>query len=135
MSTAPKQVVQRKTRQRSAVSELLSESEDFRTAQQLHEQLRTRGYSIGLTTVYRTLQAMAEAGELDTIRNDTELAYRRCVSQGHHHHLVCRRCGKAVELETDLVEKWASKIAEEYGFRDVDHELELFGLCANCYGK
>ena len=90
------------------------------------------GERVGLTTVYRTLQAMAEAGELDALRNaDGETAYRRC-STGHHHHLVCRSCGRTVEVSGPAVEKWANAVAAEHGFRDVSHDLEIFGTCDNC---
>jgi Fur family ferric uptake transcriptional regulator len=107
---------QRKTRQRAAVDEILSDLAEFRTAQQIHDELRHKGDSIGLTTVYRTLQFMADAGELDAIRTgDGETAYRRC-SGGHHHHLVCRSCGRTVEVSGPAVEKWAVAMAEEHGF-------------------
>lgn len=123
---------QRKTRQRAAVDEMLGTLAEFRTAQQIHDELRHRGDSIGLTTVYRTLQLMTDAGELDALRNgDGETAYRRC-SNGHHHHLVCRTCGRTVEVSGPAVEKWATAIAEEHGFRDVSHDLEIFGTCTTC---
>ena len=122
----------RSTRQRAAVNEILSELEEFRTAQQLHDELRRQGNSIGLTTVYRTLQGLADAGDVDVIRTgDGEAAYRRC-STGHHHHLVCRSCGRAVEVSGPAVEHWANAVAAEHGFRDVSHDLEIFGTCANC---
>ena len=58
---------------------ILADRHDFRTAQEIHDELRRRGDSVGLTTVYRTLQAMTDAGELDALRNaDGETAYRRC---------------------------------------------------------
>lgn len=122
----------RRTRQRQAVDDILSDLDEFRTAQQIHDELRRKGDRIGLTTVYRTLQFMADASELDAIRTaDGETAYRRC-SGGHHHHLVCRTCGRTVEVSGPAVEKWTSAIAEEHGFREVSHDLEIFGTCANC---
>lgn len=122
----------RQTRQRRAVDEILAELDEFRTAQQIHEQLRQRGGSVGLTTVYRRLQALVDAGELDAIRvADGEAAYRRC-SDGHHHHLVCRVCGRTVEVSGPAVEKWADAVAEQNGFRQVSHDLEIFGTCASC---
>ena len=122
----------RSTRQRAAVNEILGELEEFRTAQQLHDDLRRQGNSIGLTTVYRTLQAMTEAGELAALRtSEGETAYRRC-STGHHHHLVCRSCGRTVEVSGPAVETWANAVAEQHGFRDVSHDLEIFGTCASC---
>jgi Fur family ferric uptake transcriptional regulator len=123
---------QRRTRQRAAVQEVLAELHEFRTAQQIHDELRKRGDSIGLTTVYRTLQSLSEAGELDALRNaEGETAYRRC-SDGHHHHLVCRSCGRTVEVSGPAVERWANAVAAEHGFREVSHDLEIFGTCGDC---
>ncbi|GAB3702294.1 Fur family transcriptional regulator [Mariniluteicoccus flavus] len=123
---------QRRTRQRTAVAAIMAETNDFRTAQQIHDLLRAKGDQIGLTTVYRTLQTMVDSGEVDVIRTETEAAYRRCATDEHHHHLVCRSCGHTVEISGPTVEKWAAKIADENGFRDVGHELEIFGTCKNC---
>ncbi|WP_277601696.1 Fur family transcriptional regulator [Rhodococcus sp. X156] len=122
----------RATKQRSAISSLLDATEEFRSAQDLHEQLRRRGEGIGLTTVYRTLQSLADAGSVDVLRNDNgEAVYRRC-SSGHHHHLVCRHCGATVEVEGPVVERWAQTVATEHGFSDVSHTVEVFGTCRAC---
>ena len=122
----------RATRQRAAISALLENLDDFRSAQELHDELRQRGESIGLTTVYRTLQSMSAAGLVDTLRADTgESVYRRC-SAHHHHHLVCRRCGSTVEVGGREVEAWAAEVAIEHGFSDVSHTIEIFGTCADC---
>ncbi|GAA2844521.1 MULTISPECIES: Fur family transcriptional regulator [Crossiella] len=122
----------RSTRQRAAVSKLLDQVDEFRSAQEIHEELRRRGEGIGLTTVYRTLQSLAEVGELDVLRTDSgEAIYRRC-SQHHHHHLVCRRCGRTVEVEGPDVEKWTERVAAEHGFGEVSHTVEIFGTCADC---
>jgi Fur family ferric uptake transcriptional regulator len=122
----------RATRQRAAISTLLQTLEDFRSAQDLHEELRRRGENIGLTTVYRTLQSLAAAGMVDTLRTDTgEAVYRQC-SNHHHHHLVCRGCGATVEVGDREVETWAAQVAAEHGFTDVSHTIEIFGTCADC---
>ena len=122
----------RRTRQRSAVDSILADRDEFRTAQEIHDDLRRLGERVGLTTVYRTLQAMTEAGELDALRTaEGETAYRRC-STGHHHHLVCRSCGRTVEVSGPAVETWANAVAEQHNFRDVSHDLEIFGTCSNC---
>lgn len=117
------------------MSAALSSVDDFRSAQELHDLLRRRGDAVGLTTVYRTLQALADAGEIDVLRSDDgESIYRRC-SDGHHHHLVCRNCGKAVEVEDSQVEEWADQVAAAHGFINVQHTVEVFGLCAGCAGS
>ena len=100
--------VTRDTRQGRAVRAALESSDDFRSAQDLHDALRREGDKVGLATVYR-----------------------RC-SSTHHHHLVCRSCGRTVEIAGPAVERWATKVAEEHAFTDVRHTLELFGTCASC---
>lgn len=125
----------RATKQRAAVSKLLSEVEEFRSAQELHEQLRRNGEGIGLTTVYRTLQTLAEAGEIDVLRTDSgEAVYRRCSTE-HHHHLVCRHCGRTIEVADPPVEDWAERIATEHGFTDVSHTVEIIGTCQECSAR
>ena len=122
----------RSTRQKRAVEAELTSSEDFRTAQEIHEALRRDGQSVGLATVYRSLQALAAAGAVDVVKTDAgEAAYRRC-SPSHHHHLVCRECGFTVEIEGPAVERWASAQAADHGFADVQHTIELFGVCPDC---
>ena len=122
----------RPTRQRAAVAAVLADVEEFRSAQELHALLREAGEKVGLATVYRTLQQMAADGSVDMLRTaEGEAVYRAC-STGHHHHLVCRGCGRTVEVEGPAVERWATKISEEHGFSDVQHTLEIFGTCADC---
>ena len=83
--------MQRMTKQRAAITDLLDSVADFRSAQQLHELLRSRGESTGLATVYRTLQNLADGGEVDILQTmEGENLYRRCARTEHHHHLVCR---------------------------------------------
>jgi Fur family ferric uptake transcriptional regulator len=123
----------RSTRQRTAVAEVLDDLDAFRSAQQIHAELATRGESVGLTTVYRTLQALAEAGEVDSLLlDDGEAVYRRCRGATHHHHLVCRSCGATVEVDGPAVERWADRVAAEHGYDDVSHTLEIFGRCGAC---
>ena len=122
----------RPTRQRRAVSAALGEVDDFRSAQEIHDLLKRRGERVGLTTVYRTLQTLADGGEVDVLRSpEGESVYRRC-SRGHHHHLICRHCGYAVEVEGPAVERWADRVATEHGFADVSHTVEVFGSCPDC---
>ncbi|MFE7630765.1 Fur family transcriptional regulator [Kocuria sp. NPDC057446] len=123
----------RNTRQRRAVARALASREDFISTQDLHALLRERGDSVSLATTYRILQSMSELGELDVLRSDDgEAIYRRCAAEHHHHHLVCRRCGAAVELEAPAVEEWAGRTAAAHGFTEVDHTVEITGLCASC---
>ncbi|NNM44541.1 Fur family transcriptional regulator [Knoellia koreensis] len=122
----------RPTRQRAAVAAALAQSAEFQSAQELHARLREGGDSVGLATVYRNLQSMAADGEIDVVRTEEgEAVYRAC-STGHHHHLVCRVCGKAVEIEGPAVETWAAKVSAAHGFSDVEHTVEIVGTCTDC---
>lgn len=128
--TAPAR--RRPTRQQTAVIGQLESGDEFISAQELHARMREAGDRVGLATVYRTLTSLAANGEVDMIRTDEgEAVYRKC-STGHHHHLVCRGCGRTVEIEGPAVERWAHRVAAEHGFTDVSHTLEIFGTCGTC---
>ena len=129
MTAAPR----RNTNQRASILQVLAGTEEFVSAQDLHAALRESGTSIGLATVYRTLADLSSSGEVDTLRNPAgETLYRQCGQPTHHHHLVCRVCGRTEEVTNPGVERWARAVAEEYGFSDINHEVELFGVCADC---
>ena len=123
----------RATRQRAAIEVALQRADGFKTAQELHDDLKAAGASVGLTTVYRTLQGLADAGVIDVLRSsEGEAIYRRCSTGDHHHHLVCRGCGASVEIASDHIEQWAAQTARSHGFTEVEHTAELYGLCRSC---
>jgi Fur family transcriptional regulator, ferric uptake regulator len=129
---------QRATKQGEAVRDALSAVGGFRSAQDVYAALRTAGDSVGLSTVYRHLQSLVDTGVVDVIHTpDGEATYRYCgdSGDGHHHHLVCRRCGRTQEVEGRVVERWAGEIAEQHGYVDVDHTVEVFGVCAVCASR
>lgn len=111
---------------------MLDEADDFVSAQELHARLRSSGQSVGLSTVYRTLQSLAASSDVDVLLTaEGETRYRSC-STGHHHHLVCRACGRTVEVRNAFVERWASEVGADHGFTEISHTLEVFGLCPDC---
>lgn len=137
---------QRNTRQAAAVELVMRDSDGFRTAQELFAELRSKGDRIGLTTVYRHLNQLAEQGRADVVhRADGESQFRLCGSQSdqsgslqsggvataddHHHHVVCRVCGRSIEVVGPEVEAWAERVAAAAGYTEVTHTLEVFGLC------
>lgn len=124
---------ERSTRQKRALAAVLDQSDQFRSAQDLHAELRSRGEHVGLTTVYNQLRVLADAGAVDALRTDSgETLYRRCATDQHHHHLVCRVCGRTVEVEGPEVERWAERVADHNGFTDITHTIEILGVCAPC---
>ena len=116
----------------SRVVSTLKQAGGFASAQELHQLMIGEGNRIGLTTIYRALQNLHEEKVVDLLRRDGgEAIYRLCGNE-HHHHLVCKNCGKTVEISDNAIEKWASEVSEEHGFRDVGHSTELFGICSAC---
>jgi len=134
-SLQPKSVLQRSTRQQAVILETLEGLDEFRSAQDIYLALTKKKFKVGLATVYRTLQKMAEKEEIDAIRgSDGETLYRHCgQAEGHHHHLICRACGLTITVEGPAIESWAEKIAKDNGFRDVSHQVDIFGLCKACH--
>lgn len=129
-------MAQRNTWQRDRVREALADASGFVSAQSLHATLRDANTGIGLATVYRALSGLAAQGDADTLHSpDGEALYRACASSGHHHHLICRSCGTAVEIAATDVEQWARQTAAAYGFTEAEHVVDIFGLCAACTAK
>lgn len=134
MSDRPgeRQSRRRRTAQQRAVAQEVGRVDEFRSAQDIHAAMRSSGSTVGLATVYRALQTFADDGEVDLMRTgDGEAVYRSC-SRGHHHHLVCRECGRAVEIQAPQIESWASEVGTQHGFTGISHLVELFGTCADC---
>src|SRR4051794_35028490 len=100
----------RKTPQRQAIVEALRDAQHAVTAQELHERLR----GVGLATVYRNLQRLADEGEADTLlRENGETAFMLCEA-GHHHHLTCRQCGLVERISDCRLDDWARRVAAEH---------------------
>lgn len=126
--------VERNTKQKELIHEALKASNEFVSAQNLHRRLEDEGVKVGLATVYRQLNALADAGEADTVRMSGQQLFRLCGDDGHHHHLVCTGCGKTVEIESPS-ESWLRGISQKYGFTIERHTLEVFGMCSECQKK
>ncbi len=121
----------RATRQRLTVLAALRDRTDSVTAQELHAELRGAGEPVGLTTVYRTLAALSDAGMLDTFERDAEQAFRLC-GDAHHHHLVCETCARVEEITAEEVESWVDGVARAHGFTVTGHRADIFGVCSAC---
>lgn len=131
----------RNTRQAAAIEEVLREQDGFRSAQQLYAAIAAGGDKVGLTTVYRYLNTLADQGRADVVHTaDGEAQFRLCGGDastptsgsgvvGHHHHVVCRVCGRSVEVSGPEVEAWAERVATAAGYTEITHTLEVFGLC------
>ncbi len=122
----------RATPRRLEVLDELARERDDVTAQKLWSRLRERDSSTGLATVYRTLALLSEAGVVDVLSHHSgEQCYRLC-GEAHHHHLVCERCHRVVEVENCDLDGWVNKAAKRHGFVATDHSVEISGVCADC---
>jgi len=122
----------RSTRQRLRVLEVLADEPGDATAQQIYARLRDRDERVGLATVYRTVALLTESGLIDALAHRPgEMCYRLC-GEGHHHHLLCSRCHRVVELEECDIGPWLDKVADDHGFVATEHRLEVTGICADC---
>ena len=120
------------SRSNPRVLSALERAGGFASAQEIYRLMQREGQSIGLTTVYRSLQSLVKAEIVDVLRRDDGEAIYRLCGDTHHHHLVCKRCGDTVEIEGGAIEKWAKVVAQEHGFREVGHTAEIFGICSKC---
>lgn len=108
----------------------LGELGGFVSANQLHAEMAP--HKIGIATIYRHLNDMVANGDADTITAEGgEQLFRLCGSE-HHHHLVCRFCGRTVEIEAPPIEAWVRQMSQENDYFDVEHVVELIGVCAKC---
>ena len=122
----------RATPRRVEVLEELARERDDVTAQELWSRLRDRDSRTGLATVYRTLALLSEAGVIDVLsHHGGEQCYRLC-GEAHHHHLVCERCHRVVEVEECDLGDWLDGVAKRHGFVATDHRVEISGVCAEC---
>jgi Fur family ferric uptake transcriptional regulator len=123
----------RVTVRRAEVQRALVHSDGFVSVQVLHAAMVAAGSRVGLTTVYRTLAALAEAGHADTVRRPHgERLHRHRPGKEHRHYLICRSCGRSEPVETALVEDWARRLTTDTGYADLHHTLELSGICLAC---
>ncbi|MCZ9308212.1 Fur family transcriptional regulator [Corynebacterium uberis] len=125
----------RNTKQRAAVIDVLLDLDTFSSAKTIHDELEERGHKVGLTTVYRTLQGLADVEAVDVLTMSSgQTLYRHCITDDHHHHLVCSRCGKTEEIDGGPVEAWARSVADAHGYTLTGHDAEIYGLCPACQG-
>jgi Fur family ferric uptake transcriptional regulator len=104
------------------------------TAEEIHRQLAAEDMDVGLATVYRVLTQFEQAGLLTRHHFESGRAVFELNEGGHHDHLVCLQCGKVEEFYDPEIEQRQTRIAEEKGFRVVEHALYLYADCtrADC---
>ena len=120
------------TRPRRAVIRAMLESDGHASPTEVHASARLHCPTVGLVTVYRTLELLAQMGYARRIHTDEGCHGYASASNGHHHHLVCRRCGAAVEFDGCDLSFLLDRVRDETGYTIEEHMLELVGLCPLC---
>ena len=121
------------TKQRRTVLNVFLECNSHVSVEELYSIVSEQDPKIGLATIYRTLALLTKSGlalELDF--GDGQKRYESSFMSAHHDHMVCTKCGKIIEFNHPLIEKYQEEIAIQNGFKITSHKLDLFGHCSNC---
>lgn len=121
------------TPQRRAIVEIFLRTEGHFSAERLCELVREVLPELGQATIYRTLKLLLESGLAEAIDpGDGVVLYEHGYGHEHHDHLLCRVCGRKVEVQDPLIESRQEALAEEHGFTLTRHRMYLYGVCPNC---
>ena len=121
------------TKQRRVVLNVFLECNDHVSVEELYSIVSEQEPKIGLATIYRTLALLTKSGlALEMDFGDGQKRYESSFMSAHHDHMVCTECGKIIEFNHPLIEKYQEEIAIQNGFKITSHKLDLFGHCSNC---
>ncbi|GGI39910.1 Fur family transcriptional regulator [Mammaliicoccus stepanovicii] len=124
------------TPQREATVRVLLENEsDHLSAEDVYLKVKDKAPEIGLATVYRTLELLAELKVVDKINFGDGVArfdLRKEGAKHFHHHMVCMECGTVDEIEEDLLDDVEKRVEREFNFKILDHRLTFHGICHRC---
>ena len=116
------------TDQRKIVARVMSESEDHPDVDELYKRVSKIDSKISIATVYRTVKLFEESGILTKHEFKGGKARYETLNESHHDHLIDIKTGEIIEFVDDEIEKLQEKVAKKYGYKLVDHKLELYGI-------
>jgi len=120
------------TRPREQIAAILRKERRYLSAAEIYMLLKKTRAKVSLSTVYRTLDLLQAKGEASSrVDERGESTYVVCAPT-HHHHAICRKCGKVEELACEALERIAGELRSHHGFELDDHAMEFFGTCASC---
>ncbi len=120
------------TPQRKLVLGILAQAEDHLDAHDIYERGRRRGTRLSLSTVYRTLNVLKEAGVVLELHLDGEHHHYELDDKEDHAHLVCLQCGQVLEVDSTAFIEAAAAAGAAHGFEMTSAQVELSGYCADC---
>jgi len=122
----------RLTPQRLMILEAVEDADSHISAEEIYGQVRTHYPQMNISTVYRTLELVKGLGLVtETDLGDGRVRYH-CIGKGHHHHLVCEKCGQIIDMEEAILNPLWSEIERKYDFKVKMKHLAFFGLCSGC---
>jgi len=122
----------RLTPQRLMILSAVAGADSHISAEEIYAQVRARYPHMNISTVYRTLELLKELGLVtETDMGDGRVRYHS-IGKGHHHHLVCEKCGKIIDIEESMLSPLWAEIRQKYNFRVNMKHLAFFGLCPKC---
>lgn len=122
------------SQRRSVLTTILENVGKHLSAEEIYDLVKISYPEIGLATVYRTMQVLDELGLVYKHNfDDGRTRYEITQNEDHqHHHLVCKKCGKVIEVEEDLLEQLEQQVEKKYDFSITDHKVKFFGYCNEC---
>lgn len=125
----------RLTLQRRVILKAIEETDGHISAEEIYRSISTLSPQMNISTVYRTMELLKGLGLVtETDLGDGRLRYH-CIGKGHHHHLICEKCGKTIDVEESLLNPLWARVRERYGFTVNMKHIAIFGLCSECRGK
>jgi Fur family ferric uptake transcriptional regulator len=126
----------RRTGQRDLILETFLSTEEHLTSEDLHRLVHKQDPGVGLTTVYRTLKLLTDAGLAREVRfGDNKTYYEHHYNHEHHDHMICTQCGRVIEFFSPEIEKLQDEMAVNFGFKPTHHSLRMWGLCSECQAQ
>ena len=123
----------RRTNQRDLILETFLATEEHLTSEDLYMLVHKLDPSVGLTTIYRTLKLLIDAGLAREVRfGDNKTYYEHHYNHEHHDHMICTECGQVIEFFSQEIEALQEQMASNFGFKATHHSLRMWGLCKNC---
>lgn len=131
--TILRQAGKRVTPQRLLILETIREGEGHLDADEIHRLAKRKSPRLSLSTVYRTINLLKEAGVIEEVHlGEEHHHYELRDEKGHHHHLICKGCGKVIEFDCPFDRELLDELSRQHGFQITRVHLDLLGYCAQC---
>jgi len=122
----------RLTPQRVMILSAIEDSDHHISAEEIHAQVATKYPQVNISTVYRTLELLKRLGLIYEINLGEGRIRYHSEGKGHHHHLVCQKCGAVIDIDESTLARLKDVLLHRYNFSAQLRHVAIFGLCENC---